>query len=209
MTTPLVRLLWQTARILWQTEFCDKLTIVTNWILWQTEFSVVSRMRRMVTNIGHSHVSRLILSYPKRSPPQSLIGNKLDNASIVRKSGSFSRFLPWLRFWPGQFYNHKDRSIQEEFWGKNLEYYGFILTPRNGIYNFEGVKSLKLCLKHELVLLHSYKINSKYAGITVTGRIFSGDLKKWSSYIVNKSVQRIVLKYLEATFIFIWIKERF
>jgi hypothetical protein len=26
-----------------------------------------------------------------------------------------------------------------------LEYYGFI-TPRNGIYNFEGVESLRLCL---------------------------------------------------------------
>jgi hypothetical protein len=47
--------------ILWQTAFCDKLHFVTNCILWQTAFSVVSRPRRMVTNIGRSHVSR---SYP-------------------------------------------------------------------------------------------------------------------------------------------------
>jgi hypothetical protein len=32
--------------------------------------------------------------------------------------------------------------------------------------------------QHELVLLLSYKINSKYTRITVTGRIFSGNLKK-------------------------------
>jgi hypothetical protein len=86
----------------------------------------------------------------------------LDNASIVykREAGShrpppdsgapllyrfvlqtvvFRVCLPWLRFRSGQFYNHKDRSIQEEFWAKNLEYYGFI-TPRNGIYNSEGVE---------------------------------------------------------------------
>jgi hypothetical protein len=30
----------------------------------------------------------------------------------------------------------------------------------------------------ELVLLLSYKINSKYTRITVTGRIYSGNLKK-------------------------------
>ena len=93
---------------------------------------------------------------------------RLDNASIVSKSeagsrqpppdsgapllyrfilqyGSFSCFLPWIRFWPGQFYNHKDRSIQEEFLAKTLEYYDFI-TPRNGIYNFEGLESHRLCL---------------------------------------------------------------
>jgi hypothetical protein len=33
--------------------------------------------------------------------------------------------------------------MQEEFWAKTLEYYGFI-TSRTGIYNFEGVESLKL-----------------------------------------------------------------
>jgi hypothetical protein len=65
-------------------------------------------------------------------------------------------------------------NFEQNIW----EYYGFILTPRNGIYNFEGVESLRLCLQHELVLLLSYKINSKYTGITVTGRIFSGNLKK-------------------------------
>jgi hypothetical protein len=66
---------------------------------------------------------------------------RLDNASIVYKSeaGShrpppdsgapllyrfvlqtvvFRVILPWLRFRPGQFCNHKDRSIQEEFWEK-------------------------------------------------------------------------------------------
>jgi hypothetical protein len=47
--------------LLWQTEFCDKMYFVTNWILWQTEFSVVSRLRRMVTNIRT--LSR-IPSYP-------------------------------------------------------------------------------------------------------------------------------------------------
>jgi hypothetical protein len=31
----------------------------------------------------------------------------------------------FLAEWQGQFYNHKDRSIQEEFWAKNFEYYGF------------------------------------------------------------------------------------
>jgi hypothetical protein len=119
--------------------------VITNCILWQTEFSVVSRQRRMVANIGRS---RLILSYLKRSSPQSLIWNKLDNASIVSKSGSFFHFLPWLYFWPDQFYSHKDKSIQEEFWANNLEYYGFILTPRNGIYNSEGVESLRLWLQY-------------------------------------------------------------
>ena len=69
--------------------FCGKLNFVTNCILWQTEFSVVSRQWRMVANIGRS---RLILSYLKRSSPQSLIWNKLDNASIVSKSGSFFIF---------------------------------------------------------------------------------------------------------------------
>jgi hypothetical protein len=69
-------ILWQTAFceklhfvtnwILWQTEFCDKLNFVTNCILWQTEFSVVSRLRRMVTNIGRSHVSRsYLISFPE------------------------------------------------------------------------------------------------------------------------------------------------
>jgi hypothetical protein len=51
--------------------------------------------------------------------------------------------------------------------------------------------------KHELVLLLSYKINSKYTRIIVTGRIFSGNLKKWSCYIVNKSILKLVLKFPE------------
>jgi hypothetical protein len=34
-----------------------------------------------------------------------------------------------------------------------------------------------------------------------------GNLKKWRSYIMNKSLLRLVLKCHEATFIFIWIKE--
>jgi hypothetical protein len=53
--------------IFWQTAFSDKLHFLTNYIFLQTAFSVVSRLRRMVTNIGCSHVSRLILSYPKHS----------------------------------------------------------------------------------------------------------------------------------------------
>jgi hypothetical protein len=119
---------------------------------------------------------------------------RLDNASIVYKSEAGSNrpppdsgapllyrfvlqtvalvrvFLPWLRFRPGQFYNHKDRSIQEEFWAKNLEYYGFI-TPRNGIYNWRSgvpqtlfINTSSFCYFHtkstrniqELLLLDEY-----------------------------------------------------
>jgi hypothetical protein len=38
----------------------------------------------------------------------------------------------------------KIKAYKKNFEQTNLEYYGFI-TPRNGIYNFEGVKSLRLC----------------------------------------------------------------
>jgi hypothetical protein len=55
--------------------------------------------------------------------------------------------------------------------------------------------------QHELVLLLSYKVDSKYTRITVTRRIFSGNLKKWSSYIVNESITEVSFKILEVTFI--------
>jgi hypothetical protein len=80
--------------ILWQTEFCDKLNFVTNCILWQTEFSVVSRLRRMVTNIGRSHVSR----YPRS---QSMPVRGLCSGMTLGKSNLF--YPKWDK-WRMRFY---------------------------------------------------------------------------------------------------------
>jgi hypothetical protein len=58
----------------------------------------------------------------------------------------------------------KTEAYKKNFEQKTLEYYDFI-TPRNGICNFEGVESLKLCLStrarfatfiQELLLLGEY-----------------------------------------------------
>jgi hypothetical protein len=91
-----------------------------------------------------------------------------------------------------------------------LEYYGFILTPRNGIYNFEGVESLRLCLQHELVLLLSYKINSKY-NMQELLLLVEYSLEIWRNEAAVHCEQKrteVSFKYLEA-FIIIWIKEQF
>ena len=73
-----------------------------------------------------------------------------------------------------------------EVYKKNfdLKYYGYI-TPRNAIYNFEGVPQTLFIKEPQTLFINTSsfcyfhtKINSKYTGITVTGRIFSGNLKK-------------------------------
>jgi hypothetical protein len=124
---------------------CDRLTRrrernineATYFKIWRAKFLTYWN-RSLVWN----KTSKQKWSGSRQPPPDS--GAPL-LYRFVLQYGSFSRFLPWIRFWPGQFYNHKYRSIQEEFLAKTLEYYDFIM-PRNGIYNFEGVESHRLCL---------------------------------------------------------------
>jgi hypothetical protein len=44
---------------------------------------------------------------------------------FVLQTVIFHVFLPWLRFWPGQFYNHKIEAYK-----KNFEDYGIIIVIR-------------------------------------------------------------------------------